>query len=134
MDQALESQWIAGAGQLGAEFFNGIDPLRSFAQVAFQRITWESNRRELAGPAAKIRAFETQRAIGVLIRSFLPAGDSTAMAGQRLKRRSIGSAHSGLIDPILAAPRPRGWSAGHQRWRLAISSERYVWSFLQSLL
>jgi len=26
MDQALESQWIAGAGQLGAEFFNGIDP------------------------------------------------------------------------------------------------------------
>jgi hypothetical protein len=24
MDQALESQWIAGAGQLGAEFFNGI--------------------------------------------------------------------------------------------------------------
>jgi hypothetical protein len=61
-------------------------------------------------------------------------GDNTAMGGQRLKRRSIGPAHSGLIDPILAAPRPRGRSAGHQRWRLAISSERYVWSFLQSLL
>jgi hypothetical protein len=29
MDQALESQWIAGARQLGAEFFNGIDPKRS---------------------------------------------------------------------------------------------------------
>jgi len=30
MDQALESQWIAGAGQLGAEFFNGIDPQPPF--------------------------------------------------------------------------------------------------------
>jgi hypothetical protein len=28
MDQALESQWIAGTGQLGTEFFNGIDPKR----------------------------------------------------------------------------------------------------------
>jgi hypothetical protein len=35
MDQALESQWIAGAGQLGAEFFNGIDPERPFVPVTF---------------------------------------------------------------------------------------------------
>jgi len=31
MDQALESQWIAGAGQLGAEFFNGIGRKQTFA-------------------------------------------------------------------------------------------------------
>jgi len=33
MDQALESQWIAGAGQLGAELFNGIGRSRLTASV-----------------------------------------------------------------------------------------------------
>jgi len=43
MDQALESQWIAGAGQLGAEFFNGIGRLLTQLAATSGRSTGDAN-------------------------------------------------------------------------------------------
>jgi len=44
MDQALESQWIAGAGQLGAEFFNGIGRLETQASATSGRSATDPSR------------------------------------------------------------------------------------------